>query len=143
MAEGIDTFVRNHLFRQVIDPLADENWRVLLIDPVTEHLIKVWARAILEAEESVIVAEAEVAHRRLSEVPKLAMREGSSLAVEKAIYFRLPYPSRNGGLEHAFMETCERDASVDAHCKINEQKHTFARLRYIKEDGLQIGRAHV
>ncbi len=70
------------------------------------------------------------------EVPKLAMRAGSSLAVDKAIYERLPYPSRNGGLEQAFMETCERDASVDAFCKINEQKHTFARLRYIKEDGL-------
>lgn len=136
MAEGIDTYVRNFLFGQTVDPLADENWRVLLIDPVTEHIIKVWARAILEAEDSVIVAEAEVAHRNLSEVAKLAMREGSSLAVEKAIYLRLPYPSRNGGLEQAFMETCERDASVDAFCKINEQKHTFARLRYIKEDGL-------
>ncbi|WP_395773278.1 DEAD/DEAH box helicase [Agrobacterium pusense] len=136
MAEGIDTFIRRHLFGQELDPLADENWRVLLIDPVTEHIIKVWARAILEAEDSVIVANAEVAHRRLSEVPKLAMREGSSLAVEKAIYLRLPYPSRNGGLELAFMETCERDASVEAFCKINEQKHTFARLRYIKEDGL-------
>jgi type III restriction enzyme len=64
------------------------------------------------------------------------MREGSSLAVEKAIYLRLPYPSRSGGLEQAFMESCERDASVDAFCKVNEQKHTFARLRYIKEDGL-------
>jgi len=136
MTEGIDTFIRRHLFGQELDPLADENWRVLLIDPVTEHIIKVWARAILEAEDSVIVANAEVAHRRLSEVPKLAMREGSSLAVEKAIYLRLPYPSRNGGLELAFMETCERDASVEAFCKINEQKHTFARLRYIKEDGL-------
>jgi type III restriction enzyme len=136
MAEGIDTFIRNHLFGRAFDPLEDENWRVLLIDPVTEHVIKVWARAILEAEDSVIVADAEVAHRLLSEVPKLAMREGSSLAVEKAIYLRLPYPSRNGGLEQAFMETCERDASVDAFCKINEQKHTFARLRYIKEDGL-------
>ncbi|NWP75132.1 hypothetical protein GY972_23930, partial [Escherichia coli] len=80
------------------EPLHDENWRVLLLDPVTEHIIKVWARAILEAEESVIVADAEVAHRRLSEVPKLAMRAGSSLAVDKAIYERLPYPSRNGGL---------------------------------------------
>src|SRR6202041_2967590 len=49
---------------------------------------------------------------------------------------RLPYPLRSGGLEQAFMETCKRDASVDAFCKINEQKHTFARLRYIKEDGL-------
>ncbi|WBU27744.1 DEAD/DEAH box helicase family protein [Rhodopseudomonas palustris] len=136
LAEGIDTYVRQHLFRQELDPLVDENWRVLLIDPVTEHIIKVWARAILEAEDNVVVADAEVAHRRLSEVSKLAMREGSSLAVNKAIYMRLPYPSRNGGLEQAFMETCERDASVDAFCKINEQKHTFARLRYIKDDGL-------
>ena len=136
LAEGIDTSVRKHLFGRDLDPLADENWRVLLIDPVTEHIIKVWARAILEAEDSVVIAKAEVAHRRLSEVPKLAMRAGSSLAVEKAIYLRLPFPSRNGGLEQAFMEACERDASVDAFCKINEQKHTFARLRYIKEDGL-------
>jgi type III restriction enzyme len=136
LAEGIDSFIRQHLFRRDFEPLGDENWRVLLLDPVTEHIIKVWARAILEAEESVVVAGAEVAHRRLSEVPKLAMREGSSLTAEKAIYLRLPYPSRNGGLERAFMETCERDGSVDAFCKINEQKHTFARLRYIKEDGL-------
>lgn len=136
LAEGIDGFIRQHLFRRDFEPLVDENWRVLLLDPVTEHIIKVWARAILEAEESVVVAGAEVAHRRLSEVPKLAMREGSSVAVEKAIYLRLPYPSRNGGLEQAFMETCERDGSVDAFCKINEQKHTFARLRYVKEDGL-------
>jgi type III restriction enzyme len=136
LAEGIDTYIRQHLFAQPMNPLNDENWRVLLIDPVTEHIIKVWARAILEAEDSIIVADAEVSHRSLSEVQKLAMREGSSLAVQKAIYFRLPYPSRNGGLELAFMETSERDASVDAFCKINEQKHTFARLRYIKEDGL-------
>jgi type III restriction enzyme len=136
LAEAIDTFVRTQLFGQSFDPLADENWRVLLIDPVTEHVIRVWARAVLEAEDSVVIADAEVAHRRLSEVVKLTMRAGSSLAVEKAIYLRLPYPPRSGGLEVAFMETCERDASVDGFCKINEQKHTFARLRYIKEDGL-------
>ena len=136
LAENIDGYIRSRLFERSFDPLAAENWRVLLIDPVTEHIIKVWARSILEAEDNVVVAVAEVTHRRLSEVPKLAMREGSSLAVGKAIYHRLPYPSRNGGLEQAFMETCERDASVDAFCKINEQKHTFARLRYIKEDGL-------
>lgn len=136
MAEGIDHYIQARLFSGPFDPMADENWRVLLIDPVTDHIIKVWARAILDAEESVIVAAPEVTHRHLSDVPKLAMREGSSVPVAKAIYFRLPYPSRSGGLEQAFIETCDRDASVDAFCKINEQKHTFARLRYIKEDGL-------
>ena len=136
LAEGIDAFICAHLFGRPFSPLVDENWRVLLIDPVTEHIIKVWARSVLEAEESVVVADAEVMHRRLSEVPKLAMRQGSSLTVNKAIYLRLPYPSRNGGLEQAFIESCDRDGSVDAFCKINEQKHTFARLRYIKEDDL-------
>jgi type III restriction enzyme len=48
----------------------------------------------------------------------------------------LPYPSRSGGLERAFIETADRDGSVDAFCKLNEQKHTFTRLRYLKEDGL-------
>lgn len=58
MAEGIDTFIRRHLLDQELAPLADENWRVLLIDPVTEHIIKVWVRlAILEAEDSVIVSQ--------------------------------------------------------------------------------------
>jgi type III restriction enzyme len=75
-------------------------------------------------------------HRRLSEVPKLTMRESSSLAVDKSIYLRLPYPSRSGGLERAFIETADRDGSVDAFCKLNEQKHIFTRLRYVKEDGL-------
>jgi type III restriction enzyme len=34
------------------------------------------------------------------------------------------------------METADRDGSVDAFCKLNEQKHNFTRLRYVKEDGL-------
>ena len=29
-----------------------------------------------------------------------------------------------------------QDGGVDAFCKVNEQKHDFVRLRYIKEDGL-------
>jgi hypothetical protein len=51
---------------------------------------------------------------------------------------REPSDIRRGAaaLSGRSLETCERDASVDAFCKINEQKHTFARLRYIKEDGL-------
>ena len=136
LADGIDRYIRAHLFGQAVDPFEDENWRVLLVDPVTEHIMRVWARQLLEAEETATTADAEVTHRLLSEVPKLTMRESASVPVEKSIYPRLPYPSRSGGLERAFMETTDRDASVDAFCKLNEQKHSFTRLRYIKEDGL-------
>ena len=136
LADGIDGYIRTRLFAAEFDPFADENWRVLLVDPVTEHIIRVWARQILEAESMETIAEAEITHRLLSEVPKLTMRESSSLAVDKSIYLRLPYPNRSGGLERAFMEAADRDGSVDAFCKLNEQKHLFTRLRYIKEDGL-------
>lgn len=136
LADGIDAYIRTRLFGQEIDPMDDENWRVLLIDPVTEHVMRIWARQLLETEETVIAADAEVTHRLLSEVPKLTMRESASLAVEKSIYPRLPYPTRSGGLERAFIETADRDGSVDAFCKLNEQKHLYTRLRYIKEDGL-------
>ena len=136
LAEWIDSYIRGRLFGGPVDPLADENWRVLLVDPVTEHILKIWARRLLEAEEFKTVANAEVTHRRLSEVPKITVRQSSSVFVSKCIYGRLPYPSRSGGLEQAFIETADRDANVDAFCKINEQKHTFTRLRYMKEDGL-------
>ena len=136
LADGIDRYIRGPLFSMEFDPFADENWRLLLIDPVTEHIMKVWARQLLEAEEVATMSDAEVTHRRLSEVPKLTMRESSSLAVNKCIYPRLAYPSRNGGLERSFIETCHNDSSVATFCKLNEHKHTFTRLRYVKEDGL-------
>jgi len=136
LADGIDRYIRARLFEMAFDPFIDENWRILLVDPVTEHILKIWARQLLEAEETATTADAEITHRHLSEVAKLTMRESSSLAVDKSIYLRLPYPSRSGGLERAFIETADRDGSVDAFCKLNEQKHTFTRLRYIKEDGL-------
>ena len=136
LAEGIDSYVRGVLFSREIDPLEDETWRVLLVDPVTEHILKVFARALLEAEETAVFSDAEVSERRLSEVTKLTMRESYSLAVNKCIYARLSFPSRSGGLERAFIESASGDGSVAAFCKLDEQKHAFTRLRYVKEDGL-------
>ena len=34
------------------------------------------------------------------------------------------------------MEWAQADSSVAAFCKISETRHEFARLRYVKEDGL-------
>jgi len=44
--------------------------------------------------------------------------------------------TRSGGLERAFIEWAQLDAGVEAFCKISENRHDFARLRYIKDDGL-------
>ncbi|HAI68037.1 MAG TPA: restriction endonuclease subunit R, partial [Gammaproteobacteria bacterium] len=58
------------------------------------------------------------------------------LPVNKCIYERLPYPTKSGGFEKSFIELANHDGQVEAFCKINEQKHDFARLRYVKDDGL-------
>lgn len=136
LAGWLEDYIRNHLFGGSFDPMADEGWRLLLLNPVVEHITQVFALALIEAEERPIVGEVEVRHRHLSEVGSLVMRECASLLVNKCIYERLPFPTRSGGLEKAFIEWAEADAGVAAHCKISETRHEFARLRYVKEDGL-------
>jgi type III restriction enzyme len=136
LAGWLERYIREQLFSENFEPLADENWRVLLLQPVVDHIIKVIALALVEAEDQPLVGDSDVRYRQLSEVSKLPMRESSSLLVNKCIYERLPYPARNGGLEKALIEWANVDSSVLAFCKISENRHNFVRLRYVKEDGL-------
>lgn len=132
----LENYIRHQLFSEAFDPMADENWRVLLLQPVVDHITKVFAMALVDAQHKEILGATEVKHRYLSEVEKLMMRESNSVVVNKCIYERLPYPAKNGGLERAFISWAQADASIAAFCKISETRHDFARLRYVKEDGM-------
>jgi type III restriction enzyme len=89
----LDDYIRERLFGEPFDPMeADENWRLLLLQPVVDHITRVFAVALIE--------------------------------------------TRSGGLEKAFIEWAQADSSVEAFCKLSETRHDFARLRYVKEDGL-------
>jgi len=136
LAGWVDDFIRRRLFGGDFNPQEDENWRALKVDAVANHIIKEFGRKLPELTGVEPQAPAEIAQRKLSEVTKLAMREAYSVVVSKCIYERLPYPSRNGEFEKAFVEKANGDGTVLAFCKINEQKHTFLRLRYVKENGL-------
>lgn len=136
LAGWLEDYIRERLFGPGFEPLADENWRILLLQPVLDHITRVFAVALLDAEERPVFGRTEVHYRYLSEVTKLPMREANSLPVGKCIYERLPFPARNGGLEKAFIEWAQADSSIEAFCKISETRHEFVRLRYVKEDGL-------
>lgn len=136
LAGWLEDYIRERLFGSDFEPLEDENWRLLLLQPVLEHITKVFAVALIEAEERPTTGNTEVKPRHLSEVTKLPMRETNSVPVSKCIYERLPFPARNGGLEKAFIEWAQADSGVQAFCKLSETRHDFARLRYVKEDGL-------
>jgi type III restriction enzyme len=109
---------------------------LLLLQPVIDHIVKVFGLALVKSEDRSVTGETEVRHRRLSDVERLTMRESTSMEVAKCIYSRQGWPARNGGLERSFIEWCQADAGVEAFCKLHENRHDFARLRYVREEGL-------
>ncbi|WP_346795587.1 DEAD/DEAH box helicase family protein [Halomonas sp. Bachu 37] len=136
LAGWIESYIEDQLFGEHFEPLVDENWRLLLLQPVLDHITRIFALALIEAEQTQSSGTLEVKHRYLSEVPKLMMREKHSQAINKCIYERQGWSARHGGLERSFIQWASSDASVAAFCKINENRHTFARLRYVRQDGL-------
>jgi type III restriction enzyme len=136
LSAWVDEFIRRKLFARQFDPFEDENWRLLCLDPVASHIIQTFGRKLPELAETETTAPPEIKQRRLSEVATIRVRESSSIVTPKCIYERLPYPSRNGGFEQAFIEKANADSTVEAFCKVNEQKHLFMRLRYVRENGL-------
>jgi type III restriction enzyme len=131
-----DEYIRKQLFNQEIDPFADDNWRLLMISLVTNHMIRELSSVILKLHETEMVSEPEVIERKVSEIISLRMRETFSVPTSKTIYERTPYPSRNGGLEKGFIEYADADATVESFVKLLVEKHSFIRFRYLKEDGL-------
>ncbi|MGX5717964.1 DEAD/DEAH box helicase family protein [Arthrobacter sp. MAHUQ-56] len=132
----IDTYIRNRFFGQVIDPLADENWRVLLTDMITNELAGNIASALVRSLTQEVVTIAEVNYRSLSEVPAISVRASSCVEVAKCIYPKLPVPTHGGGLERKFLEWANNDTYIEALCKISEYKHTFLQRPYLKADGM-------
>lgn len=135
IAEALDLYVREYLFAEAFEPFHNEQWRILLLQPVLDHITQVFALAFHESQQLQTLNEADARHRKLSEVSAITMREHSAIDVRKCIYPRLSIPARFGGLEQAFIEWADRDASIEAFCKIHEQKHDFLRLRYSRMDG--------
>lgn len=136
LAQAIDLYIRQYLFKKEFDPFEDENWRVLLLRDVLDHIVRVAALAFSESFDKTFEEDAQVEHRQLSSVKTLTVSETSSIPTVKSIYERLPFPKRSGGLELQFMEWCNKDSSVQAYCKLHEYKHDFLWLRYVKEDGM-------
>lgn len=132
----LDTYIRERLFEQTFDPLEKEHWRVLLIDDVARHIAGTFASALVESENNIVVASAEVRYRALSEIDRIPVRSSSCVEVTKSIYPKLPIPKRAGGLERTFIEWADQDGGVLAFAKIHEYKHDFLQHRYLKEDGM-------
>lgn len=138
IARVIDTFIRTKLFKKDFDPMDGNNWRILLLSQtgIVEHIIREISKAIFELQNSIDVTEATVFKKYFSEVTMLRMREKYCLDIVKTIYEKQSYPSNKGGFEKALMEFCDTDPNVISFIKVNENYHIFARIRYVRSDGM-------
>lgn len=89
LAAIIDRYIRIRLFQEQIDPLAGENWRVLIYREVPQHIVKQIGGAIAKAQErQEVIRLAEVSLRALSEVKTLRAPLSNTFPVDKCIYER-------------------------------------------------------
>jgi len=134
----IDAYIRNKLFDMPFDPFIDNNWKVLLLKNgiLTQHIIKEISKVIYEMHNNINIQEAQVDKKYFSSIPELIMRSNYSINITKTIYEKLPFPSNKGGFEKALMEYADNDSKVEIIIKISESYHSFARIFYIRNDGL-------
>jgi type III restriction enzyme len=138
IASAVDTFIRERLFDEVFDPFHDDDWKVLLClnGLVTEHIIKQVGELVYKIETGITHTVAEVKKLWFSSVSSFIVRKSASLELTKTIYVLTGYPTYGGGLEKDFMEFLDCDGAIERFIKINESKHLFARLAYLRKDGL-------
>lgn len=138
LAAVIDEYIRNKLFEESFDPMDRNNWRILMLlkGEVIKHIMKEISQSIYELLNNVKVEEAIVKKRYFSEVPNLKIRKNFSLNIQKSIYERTGYPSNKGEFEKSFLEFVDADSEVERLLKVNENHHKFARMKYIRIDGM-------
>lgn len=138
VAAIIDAYIRNGLFAQPFNPFDGNDWKILLAQGglVTEHIVREIGKVIYEMQMSTETSSAEVDELYFSRVPELRVRENFSLPLRKTIYERTPFPSNKGNFEKAFLQFLDRDAKVESFIKISESQHDFAKIFYLREDGL-------
>ncbi|GAA3583485.1 hypothetical protein GCM10022198_03400 [Klugiella xanthotipulae] len=131
VARVADNYIRTRMFGRDFDPRAGDAWRALLPEAVTNNLVGTLTAALLSALHTETVGEAEVRHRRISEVVSITARSSSAIPVTKSVYPLLPVPSRGGGLERLFIEWADADGAVEALVKVHEHRHDFLRRPYL------------
>ena len=135
----IDNYVRKRLFNQPFDPAENNNWKILFAHAAiaTQHIIGQISNAVFKMQQQINIIDAVIEQVFFSsEVPELKMREKYSLPLQKTIYEQTGYPSNKGTLEYEFLKYIDNDSEVKRFVKIDENQHPFAKISYIRSDGL-------
>jgi len=103
IAQLIDDFTSDYCFGESIDFTKQENYSVLNYILVFDHIVQTIHRAIVRLIEG-YKYEAKGLWGKLSEVPRVMVRESKSIETTKSIYPRVGYQIKGGGFERDFMQ---------------------------------------
>jgi type III restriction enzyme len=135
IAEIIDSYVSEYCFGGQIDFTDPENYQVLNYQPVFDYIVEVMSRAIIRLMEGYKFEVKKGVWGKLSDVPRIMIRESKSVVTDRSIYPKNGYQPKGGGFERDFMqETLNPSASVLAFAKL-DRRHKL-KITYRDETGI-------
>ncbi len=135
IAEIIDEYVSEYCFCESIDFTNQESYSVLNYSLVFDHVVETISRAIIKLIEGYKFEVKKGVWGRLSDVPRIMVRESKSVITERSIYPRNGYQPKGGGFERDFMqEVLNNSANVLAFAKL-DRRHKL-KITYRDETGI-------
>ncbi len=137
VAELIDDYVSEYCFGEPIDFTKQENYCVLNYTLVFDHIIQNIHQAVVKLMEG-YKYEVKGIWGRLSDVPRIMVRESKSVMTDKSIYPRSGFQSQGGGFERDFMiNVLNSSSEVISYAKL-DRRHKL-KITYRDETGITRG----
>jgi len=134
IAEMIDDYVSEYCFGESIDFSQKENYSVLNYTLVFDHIVQAIHQAIVKLIEGYKYVVKGI-WGKLSDVPRIMVRESKSLESEKSIYPRQGYQAKGGGFERDFMIKVLNPSSGDLSYSKLDRSHNL-KITYRDETGI-------
>jgi len=121
IAQLVDDFTSEYCFGKSIDFARAENYCVLNYTPLYDFIIQTIHQAIVKLIEG-FKYESKGVWAKLSDVPRVMVRESKSVETDKSIYPLVGYQAKGGGFERDFMlEILNPSADVLAFSKLDRR----------------------
>jgi len=134
IAELIDDYVSEYCFGVPIDFTKQENYCVLNYTLVFDFIVQTIHQAVVKLIEG-YKYEVKGIWGKLSDVPRIMVRESKSVETDKSIYPRVGYQAKGGGFERDFMaEVLNASAEVLSYSKL-DRRHKL-KITYRDETGI-------
>jgi len=130
----IDDYVTEYCFGESIDFSKKDNYNILNYTLIFDHVVQTIHQAIVKLIEGYKYISKGV-WSKLSDVPRIMVRESKSVESDKSIYPRIGYQAKGGGFERDFMsEILNPSAEVLSYAKL-DRRHNL-KISYRDETGI-------